>query len=159
MKVAKVVWATYHMYHGATIICIKRQTRSWLNNPQNVTFLFSKLWSNFDYFMVKGEKIPGSPGFFNACVPVRGSLGTRLHFLYYPFSSFESQAPQLGVAWERGYVFWTIFWGSFPSSIAWERGYHISYQMISLKAHIPYPIGSSPRYLQTPLPGGPSQSL
>ena len=114
MKVAKVVWATYHMYHGATIICIKRQTRSWLNNPQNVTFLFSKLWSNFDYFMVKGEKIPGSPGLFSVCVPVRGSLGTRLHFLYYPFSSFESQALHLGMAWERGYVFWTIFLGFIP---------------------------------------------
>lgn len=137
---------------------------SWLNNPQN---MFSKLWFSFDYIMVKWEKIPGSPGLFNACIPVRGSLGTRLHFLHYPFSGLKSQAPQLGMAWECDYIFalslffFFFFLGSFPSSIAWEQGYHFSYQITSFKKKtpIPHPIGSSPRYLQTALPGGPSQSL
>ena len=34
---------------------------SWLNNPQNIAFLFYKLWSYFNYVMITWEKIAGSP--------------------------------------------------------------------------------------------------
>ena len=63
-------------YRRPNIIHTERQTHSWLNNVQNVAFLF---WSYY-YNMVMWEKIPGSPHLhnFTACVPEHGNLETRL---------------------------------------------------------------------------------
>ena len=50
-KRAKVAGNLIHVssYRGSNIIHTDRSTHSWLNNGQNVAFLF---WSYFDYVML-----------------------------------------------------------------------------------------------------------
>ena len=76
MQIAERV--TYYTYWGVDIIHTECWTHSWLNNSQNVAFLFKKLWVLLwlcHAHMRKDSRL--SP---HICIhiPERGSLGTRL---------------------------------------------------------------------------------